>query len=164
MHRTRWSAFHLDGERLPLDYLTVARVVFPAKSSPLVCNLSEHVQHVSACTLVSAFTVSLLLIRPDFTAMRLSALFATAALWAATASAADQCTHYGLPEGDECTCPAGFGASIGSQCDTPQCGGSLCVPGPKAKEGNLADCQCDAGWTGPTCTGESRLQLCASSL
>lgn len=87
--------------------------------------------------------------------MRLSALFAaTAAVWAATANAADQCTHYGFPEGDECTCPAGFGASIGSQCDTPQCGGSLYVPGPKAKDGNLKDCQCSDGWTGPTCTGE----------
>lgn len=77
---------------------------------------------------------------------------------------AQQCLQYGTPTGtgtgDECLCPPGFNPASGGNgtCSLPVCGGSLYQPGQAAPSGSnglgdVGDCGCTSGWTGPGCTG-----------
>lgn len=73
----------------------------------------------------------------------------------AVLAAQDSCVNYAQVSGDSCVCPAGFTETGSNACDLPQCGGSLYMPGTVATGtfGNVTNCACSDGWTGPSCTG-----------
>ncbi|WWC70728.1 uncharacterized protein I206_104679 [Kwoniella pini CBS 10737] len=83
---------------------------------------------------------------------------------------AQTCMNYGTSSttGSSCICPPGFNVPS-SDCNLPTCGGNLynpqqAAPGGTGGFGNVSECACDDGWTGPGCTVCQSSQACTSSL
>ncbi|WWC88700.1 uncharacterized protein L201_003613 [Kwoniella dendrophila CBS 6074] len=83
-------------------------------------------------------------------------------------TSAQTCSNFGTSSESKCLCPPGFNVPS-SDCNLPVCGGNLYSPGNAAPGGlggfgNVSDCGCDQGWTGPGCTVCQSAQACTNTL
>ena len=111
--------------------------------------------HRSLSTTRCASRITMLALRDQITL-----LFVLCGLAILGPASAQTCSQYGNATSNGCLCPPGFNPASGGNgtCSLPVCGGSLYQPGQAAPSGSnglgdVGDCGCTSGWTGPGCTG-----------